>query len=105
MAHLIFIIPLLFLVSEGVVHYLARSGTFEKPDLIVFLGSSNKVNSPMLNDRLLKLLETHEKFPDVPILISGNEEIQEVSSVMAYIGQKIPATKLAIHSTATRTFD
>lgn len=103
---LLFTLIGIYLISEMIIKRLSQSDEFNDPDLIVFLGCCNSVDDPLLNDRLLKLLEAHRNFPTTPILISGNEvHKKEVSSVLEFIGEKIPANLIAQDPTSLRTRD
>ena len=95
-----------FIVAEGIVLALGKDFDFDMPDLIVVLGSGNKVNEPLLNDRLEAAIRAHLSFPDIPILLTGDEINKfEITAMYDYIVSKIPNANVLLDKDSLKTWD
>jgi vancomycin permeability regulator SanA len=89
-----------------VVHAFARETEFEKPDLIVVLGSGHKVQEPLLNDRLEAAIKAHTLYPDVPLLLTGDEKNKsEISHMLEYIKERVNLENLLLDPDSLKTWD
>lgn len=94
------------MVAEGVVLALGKEFDFDMPDLIVVLGSGDKVDEPLLNDRLEAAIRAHFSFPDVPILLTGDEKNKnEITAMSGYVQSKIPGAQVLLDHESLKTWD
>lgn len=93
-------------MAELVVNHFGKESDFQDPDLIVVLGSGNKVSEPLLNDRLEAAARAHVLYPTVPILLTGDEKNKaEVSNMHSYIQSKISNAQVILDPDSLKTWD
>lgn len=94
------------IIAELIVNQFGKESSFDKPELIVVLGSGNKVNEPLLNDRLEAAIRAHTLYPGIPILLTGDEKNKsETSNMHKYLQEKIPSAKIILDPSSLKTWD
>lgn len=99
-------VAIVFVIAEFVVLALGKDYDFDIPDMIVVLGSGHKVDEPLLNDRLEAAIRAHFSFPEIPILLTGDEKNKsEITAMYEYIASKIPEAQILVDKDSLKTWD
>lgn len=106
MSALIYLAIVFFLSTEVVINFFGKDANYtQNPDLIVILGCGNKIDKPLLNDRLEKALNAYLQY-NIPILLTGDEKNKlEISSMHLYISKKAPTAKIITDPNSLTTWD
>lgn len=102
----------IFLVIESMVVVNGFTIDQEKPDYIMVLGAGlrgTKISSS-LEERLISALEFSEKYPEVPIIVSGGqgkgEDISEAAAMKSYLTNKgIDEDLIIMEDKSTSTYE
>lgn len=93
-------------LTESIVNYFGRNENFESPDIIVVLGCGNKIDKPLLNDRLEAALRAHLAYPNIPILLTGDEKNKaEITSMSKYMRSKNTSAQILLDPNSLTTWD
>lgn len=94
------------LITELIVSYYGSDVYFQEPQLIVVLGSGSNVQGALLNDRLEAAYRAHMIYPNIPILLTGDEKNKsEISSMSKYMRERLPSASILLDPNALDTWD
>ncbi len=97
---------IIVLITELIVNYYGTDVEFQDPQMIVVLGSGNRVDGPLLNDRLEAAYRAHMIYPKIPILLTGDEQNKaEISSMSKYMRGRLPNASILLDPNALNTWD